>query len=145
MSGVAAPEVAPQAEYDEHRHLTVSSKSVADYFKEKMQLVGSRSLGSKSEIDETPRGGIGSLVEFWGDDEVGEGGGLRCGLGMGLLAKMSAAVAVTETPAQVEETSERKGKKKEEKQRKQKGEVGEGDASHKPKKKGKKKAQAASD
>jgi len=145
VSGVATPEATPQAEYDEHRHLTVSSKCVAEYFKEKIQLVSLRSSGSKLEIDETPRGGIGSRLEFWGHDEVEEGGGFQCGLGMGLLAKMSAAVAVTEHFVQAEETSERKGKKKEEERGERKGGVGEGDASHKPKKKGKKKARIASD
>ena len=121
--------------------MTVSSKSVADYFKEKMQFVGSRSSGSKTEIGETPQGGIGPRLEFWGHDEVEEGRGLRCGLGMGLLAKMSAAGAVTEIPVQADEISEWKGKKKEEKQRERKGK---GDASHKPKRKGKNKAQIAS-
>ena len=109
-----------------------------------MQLVGSRSSGSKSEIDETHRGGIGSRLAFWGRDEVEEGGGSRCGLGMGLLAKMSAAGAAIEISAQTEEKFEWKGKRKEENWRKEKGDVGQGDASHKPKKKGKK-AQAVGD
>ena len=136
------PEVAAQAEDDEHRHLTVSSKSVADYFKEKMQLAGSKPSGSKTKTDEMPRGGIGSRLEIWGHGEVEEGGGLRCGLGMGLLAKMSAAGAATEISAQAEETAEWRGKKKEEKRRSG---DGEGEAGHKPKKKGKKRAQTISD
>ena len=144
MSGVATPEVTTQAESDEHSYLTVSSKSVADYFKEKMQLVDSKHSSSKTQIDETPRGGIGSRLGFWGNDEIEEGGGSRCGLGMGLLAKMSVSGAVAEIVAQVGETSERKEMRKEEKRRKRRSERGEGEASHKPKQKRGKKAQRAS-
>ena len=139
MSGVATPEVT-QVEDDEHKHLKVSSKSVADYFKEKMRLVASKSSGSGTETDEAPRGGIGSRPKHWSRGEVEEGGGLRGGLGMGLLAKMSAAEAVMEVFAQAEETPEGKGKKK-----KHRSEDDEGDVKHKPKKKGKKKAHTVGD
>jgi len=134
------PEATPQVEDDEYGHLTVSSKSVADYFKQKMRLVVSKPSGSGMETDEAPRGGIGSRPKVCNHDEVEEGGGLHGGLGMGLLAKMSAAEGVTEIFAR-EEAPEGKGKTKD---RKRWSEDGEGEVSHKPKKKGKKKAQMAS-
>ena len=138
VSGAATPEVIPQAEDNEHEHLTVSSKSVADYFKEKMRLVISKSSDPETEVGEASRGGIGSRPKFCGHDGTEEGGGLRSGLGMGLLAKMSTAETVTGGSAQGEKP-EGKGKKREE--RKCRSEDGEGEANHKPKKKGKKKAQ----
>lgn len=140
MSGVATPEVAPR-EDDEHRHLTVSSKSVAEYFKEKLRLAASKPSGSEADIDETPRGGIGSRSEFRRHDEVEDG--FRGGLGMGLLAKMSRGEVVTEILEQ-EETPGGRGKNEVEK-KKRRCEDGEGEVNRKPKTKGKKKALTASD
>lgn len=127
-------------EDDEYGHLTVSSKSVADYFKQKMRLVVSKPSGSGMETDEAPRGGIGSRPKVYNRDEVEEGGGLHGSLGMGLLTKMSATGGGTEISMR-EEAPEGKGKTKE---RKRWSEDDEGEVSHKPKKKGKKKAKMAS-
>lgn len=127
-------------EDDEHGHLTVSSKSVADYFKEKMRLVVSKPRCSETEIDEAPRGGIGFRLILCDNNEVEEDGGLRGGLGMGLLSKTSATETLTETTLQ-EETP--KGKEKREEKRKERkhwSEGGEGEVNRKPKKTGKRKA-----
>ena len=97
VSGIATPEVIPQAEDGEYEHLKVSSTSVADYFKEKMRLTVSKPSGSETEADEVSRGGIGSRLKSCGRDGTEEGGGLRGGLGMRLLTKMSAAEAGMET------------------------------------------------
>ena len=131
-------------EHDEHKHLTVSSKSVADYFKEKMRLVLSKPSGSETGLDGTPRAGIGSQSEPWSHDRVGESGELSGGLGMGLLAKMSMAGGTTETLARAEETPGGKGVKREQKEkRKRRREDGEGKTDRKSKK-SRKKLQATS-
>ena len=145
MSGVATPEIAPREEDDEHRHLTVSSKSVADYFKEKMQLAAPKPSDSGMEIDEAPRGGIGSRLESWGRDEIEEGEGLHAGLGMDLLAKMSATRATAETLAQQETPGESRKKKAERREKKHRNEDGGGEVNRKPKKKVKNRAPAAND
>jgi len=120
--------VTPQVENDEHRHLIVSSKSVADYFKEKMRLVASTPSGTGAEADETPRGGIGSRPKFYGHDGTEEGRGLRNGVDF--LAKISVAETGTEVSVQ-EETPEGKGKKKERKKRKRRSEDDKGEANSK--------------
>ena len=126
-------------EDDEHEHLTVSSKSVADYFKEKMRHIISKPSDSETEADETPRG-IGSRPGFGGHEEL-EGEGVRGGLGMRLLARMSAAEAMMEistpreTPAGKAPEREGRGKRKRRV---------EGEATHQPKK-GNLKARTASD
>jgi len=143
VSGVTTPEVTPQVEDDEHEHLTVSSKSVADYFKEKMRHIVSKPSGSETEADGAPRGGIGSRLEFRGHDEV-EGGGVHGGLGMRLLAKMSAAEAMTQISTQEEiptgNVQGREGRGK----RKHQTEDGKGEATHQQKR-GNRKARTVSD
>ena len=114
----------------EHEHLRVSSKSVADYFNEKMRLTVSKPSGSGTEADEASRSGIGSRLKFCGHDGIEEGGRLHGGLGMRLLAKMSAAETVTETFVQ-EETPEGEGEGRE--KRKRRSEDSKGEASHKSK------------
>ena len=140
ISGVTTPEVTSQVEDDEHEHLTVSSKSVADYFKEKMRHVVSKPSGSETEADEIPRGGIGSRPEFGGYDEL-EGGGIRGGLGMRLLARMSAAEATTDIFTQKETPA---GKVQDREGRRKKKRRTEGEATHRPKK-GSTKARTVSD
>lgn len=142
VSGLATPEVTPQIDDNEHEHLTVSSKSVADYFKEKMRHVVSKPSGSETEADEASRGGIGSRPEFRGHDEL-EGEGIRGGLGMRLLAKMSAAEAMTEIsteekPAGKVQEREGRGKKK------HRTEDGKREATHQSKR-GNRKARTVSD
>lgn len=128
----------------EHEHLRVSSKSVADYFKEKMRLIVSKPSGSETEADESFRGGIRPRFKFCGHDEIEEDGGLRGGLGMRLLAKMSAAETVTESSAQ-EEIPEGEGKEREGRERrKRRSEDSEGEASYKPKRGRHQKAQKVS-
>jgi Pin2-interacting protein X1 len=135
VSGVATPEVTPQAEGDEHGHLTVSSMSVADYFKEKMRLVVSKPPGSETETDEALRGGIGSRLKLWGRDEAEEDEGLRNGIGMGSIPKISATEwGAMETPLQED---------RKESKRRSKG--GEDEMNRKSKKKDRKRARATSD
>lgn len=144
VSGIATPEVILQVEDGEYEHLKVSSTSVAEYFKEKMRLTVSKPSGSETEADEVSRGGIGSRLKSCGHDGTGEVGGLRGGLGMRLLTKMSVTEAGTETSVQ-EETPEGKGKEGEDRgKRKHRSEDTKGEASHKPKR-GYKKAQKVSD
>ncbi|KAF9647837.1 hypothetical protein BDM02DRAFT_3187660 [Thelephora ganbajun] len=133
VSSVATPEVISRVEDDEYGHLTVSSKSVADYFKEKMRPVVLKPLGFEMGTNEGPRGGIGSWLNIRSHDKVEEGGRLCGGLGMGLLVKMSAAEATTEIFVQEER-----------RKRKHRSEDDEGEVEHKPKKKGIKRAQTAS-
>ena len=144
VSGVTTPGVTSQVENDEHEHLTVSSKSVADYFKEKMRHVFSKPLGPETEVDEVSRGGIGSRLNSCDYGEVEEGGGLRGGLGMRLLARMSVTEAVTVNSVQ-EETPEGKGKgEREREKRKCRSKDNKGEAGCKPKR-GYQKVQTVSD
>ena len=124
--------------------MTVSTKSVAEYFKEKMGLAVSKSEGFEMVTGEAHNGGIGSRPRVGSCDEV-EGDGVLCtGLGRELLAKMSAAEVMTEVPAQ-EETPGGKDKRTNERDgRNYRTEDGGGEMSHKPKKKGKKSARVTS-
>jgi hypothetical protein len=135
-SGLATPDVRSLVETDEHGHLTVSSKSVADYFKEKMRFVVSKSTGSETVTGEAPRGGIGFQLKVFSCDEVEEDGGLRGGLGISSRAKMSTTTTLMEMFAQ-NEKPEGEGKKR-------RSEGDEGEMSRKPKKKSKKKSHAVS-
>ena len=105
-----------------------------------MRVVAPEPSSLETKTDEALRGGIGSRLGFWGHDEVEEGRGLYSGFGMGLLAKMSSAEAVTENLPQ-RETSRRREKKK----KKRRSEDSEGDVNRKPKKKGKNHTLVASD
>jgi len=125
----------------EHEHLRVSSKSVADYFKEKMRLTVLKPPVSGTVVDEASGGGIRSRLKFCGHNGIEEDGGLRDGLGMRLLAKMSAAETVTGNSKQ-EETPE--GEEKEREKGKRQSGDGKGETSRKPKR-GHKKAQKVSD
>ena len=142
VSGLATPEVTPQIDDNEHEHLKVSSKSVADYFKEKMRQVVSTPLGSETEADEASGGGIGSRPEFRGHDEL-EGEGIRGGLGMRLLAKMSAAEAMTEVSTREEKPVGKVQKREGRGKRKHRTEDGKREATHQPKR-GNQKAQTVS-
>jgi len=130
VSRVATPEVTPEVEDGEHSHFKVSSKSVADYFKDKMRAVISKPRYSETETDEAPRGGIGSRPTFRGREEVEEDDGLCGGFSRGLLSKMSAAKTFAETFVQGE-TPKREGKGKRKEERKCRSGNGEGEVNHK--------------
>jgi len=125
----------------EYEHLRVSSKSVADYFKEKMRLAVLKPPGSGTVVDEASGGGIRSRLKFCGHNGIEEDGGSHGGLGMRLLAKMSAAETVTGNSKQ-EETPE--GEERGRAKGKRRSGDGKGEASRKPKK-GHKRAQKVSD
>lgn len=137
-SGLATPETPPLTETGEHGYLTVSTKSVAEYFKEKMGLVIPKSEGFGTVTNEAHNGGIGSRPRVGSCDEVERDGVLCVGLGRELLAKMSAAEVITEIPRQ-EETpgGGDKGMNERGYWTEDKG----GEMSRRPKKKGKKSAQ----
>jgi hypothetical protein len=124
--------------------LTVSTKSVTEYFKERMGLVVSKPKSFDMVTDEEPRGGIGSRPKVCALDEVEEGRGLRGGLGMGLLAKMSAAEAAGEVS--IQGIPEGKDKRKEARiGRESCSEGDETEARHRSRRKGKRRAKVASD
>lgn len=102
-----------------------------------MRLITSNPEGSRLAIDEAPRGGIGSRLKVHSCDEVEGDGGHRTGLGMGPRTKVSTAAVVLEMFAQTE-TPGGKGQKR-------RNEGDEGGMNRKPKKKGRKRAQVASD
>lgn len=103
-----------------------------------MRLVVSKHECSETVSDEDPPGGIGLRLKVSSCDGVEEDGGLRGGIGMAPRIKnqMSTATAVTEVFAQNETPGG--GNKK------RRSEGGEGEASRKPKKKGKKKPKVVS-
>ena len=109
-----------------------------------MGLMVSKSSGFETVTDEAPRGGIGSRPNVCDLGEVKEGERPRGGLGMGLLAKMSAADTVAEIFTQ--EIPGGKDKKKEEGTgRKPCGEGEEGEVRHRARRKGKSRVKVASD
>jgi hypothetical protein len=123
--------------------LTVSSKTVADYFKEKMESVVSKPSGFETMTDEAPRGGIGSRLGV--RNEAEEDRGLCGSLGMGLLAKMSTSGAVAETFTPDEAPGGKEKQKEGKNGGRRCGDDNEGEIHHKSKKKGKKRKQVASD
>lgn len=136
-SSNVTPEVTPPVEVGEHGHLMVSSKTVGDYFKEKMRLITSKPLSFESMTDEAPRGGIGSRLEVHSRNDAEEGGELRDSLGRSLLAKMT---SMQEIPGGKGEQKERSEKK-----RKSGGNRGAEDQARVPKKGSRKRTQVASD
>jgi len=103
-----------------------------------MRLVVSKPGGSETIVDEVPRGGIGSQLKVYSYDEIEEGGGLRGGLGMGSRASVPTTTAVMEMFAQKETPGGKEKKHWSE-------DIDEAETSHKPKKKGKRRARVASE
>jgi len=106
-----------------------------------MRPTVSKPPGSGTVVDEASGGGIRSRLKFCGHDGTEEDGGLRGGLGMRLLAKMSAAETATGNPKQEETPG---GEEKEREKGKRRSGDGKGEPSRK-RKRGHKNAQKVGD
>ena len=131
-SGLVTPDITSQVEDDQYGHLTVSTRNITDYFRDKMRHVVSKPGSFGVATDGISRGGIGYPQKICSHDGVGESGTQHGGLGTGIFSKTSTA-AEKFAQGEIRKRNDAKNAKVGGKYRSE----GEGEVGHKPKNEGK--------